>query len=648
MPPRRRGTGCGCGSSPGTAGSSDLDVELLLVALAPDLDTRFERLYGYLNDDVTRRRATIGLALRAVGRPAGRRARPGPGRARTRRCVRPGCWSIEDADRPFLTAALRVPDRVAAPPARRRRRRPGATPACSPKPSPLVRRPRRRLARALRRGVRLVLCARARPAGRRRRSPSPHWPGTVAGARASTCPARHRAPTAGAIARSWCARRCCAGGVVAGPVEALADAAPGAVRRLADAPVPVRARTGPARGTRSGATAVPLLDAEAGPPNAGAARAPRGASVSGPTGRRRPRHRSATAHFVLAPAAGRAGGPGGPSAALRRGGRRRRDICARRARAERGRARTPGPADRAGGRLGRPRAARPRSRQLHELAARARHRERVLDEWRMRPGGGRGTRRHRPVRRRFGHRQDDVGRGRSPASSASTSTRSTWPRSSTSTSARRRRTSSASSPRPSGVNARAALRRGRRHLRQAQRGPRRPRPVRQHRERLPAAAHGDLRRARHARDEPARQHRRRLHPPPRRVVDFPEPDEALRRGLWGRCLAPALPRADDLDLEFCAAAFELSGGNIRSVAITAAYRAAAADEPIGDGRRHRAPCSRSTASSAGWWWNRSSGPTSPLPDRAPRLPPRRLARRLRPEEPLVRLVGSLVVTLECP
>ncbi|NEB79663.1 ATP-binding protein, partial [Streptomyces sp. SID14478] len=31
-------------------GLTPLDVDLLLVALAPDLDARFERLYGYLND----------------------------------------------------------------------------------------------------------------------------------------------------------------------------------------------------------------------------------------------------------------------------------------------------------------------------------------------------------------------------------------------------------------------------------------------------------------------------------------------------------------------------------------------------------------------------------------------------------------------
>ena len=52
------------------AGLDELDVDLLLVALAPDLDSRFERLYGYLNDDVTRRRATIGLSLELCGASA--------------------------------------------------------------------------------------------------------------------------------------------------------------------------------------------------------------------------------------------------------------------------------------------------------------------------------------------------------------------------------------------------------------------------------------------------------------------------------------------------------------------------------------------------------------------------------------------------
>ena len=57
-------------------GLTDLDVEILLAALVPDLDARFERLYGYLNDDVTRRRATVGLALEiGAARPTAAAAR---------------------------------------------------------------------------------------------------------------------------------------------------------------------------------------------------------------------------------------------------------------------------------------------------------------------------------------------------------------------------------------------------------------------------------------------------------------------------------------------------------------------------------------------------------------------------------------------
>ncbi|HEY0641227.1 MAG TPA: ATP-binding protein, partial [Pseudonocardiaceae bacterium] len=64
------------------------------------------------------------------------------------------------------------------------------------------------------------------------------------------------------------------------------------------------------------------------------------------------------------------------------------------------------------------------------------------------------------------------------------------------------------------------------------------------------------------------------------VVDFPLPDVPLRRALWDRCLGPALPRADDLDLDFLASAFDLAGGHIRSAAVTAAYLAADATRPV--------------------------------------------------------------------
>jgi SpoVK/Ycf46/Vps4 family AAA+-type ATPase len=65
------------------------------------------------------------------------------------------------------------------------------------------------------------------------------------------------------------------------------------------------------------------------------------------------------------------------------------------------------------------------------------------------------------------------------------------------------------------------------------------------------------------------------------IVDFPMPDAGLRRTLWDRCLGPYVPRGEDLDLDFCAQAFEFSGGAIRSVAVTAAYLAADKGGPVG-------------------------------------------------------------------
>ncbi|BDU01043.1 MULTISPECIES: ATP-binding protein [Nocardia] len=39
------------------------DLDLLLIAAAPEIDLRYERLFGYLQDDVSRRRASVDLAL---------------------------------------------------------------------------------------------------------------------------------------------------------------------------------------------------------------------------------------------------------------------------------------------------------------------------------------------------------------------------------------------------------------------------------------------------------------------------------------------------------------------------------------------------------------------------------------------------------
>ena len=51
-------------------GLAPFDLDLLVVALAPDLERRYERLYAYLQDDVSRRRPTVDLALNLLCRSA--------------------------------------------------------------------------------------------------------------------------------------------------------------------------------------------------------------------------------------------------------------------------------------------------------------------------------------------------------------------------------------------------------------------------------------------------------------------------------------------------------------------------------------------------------------------------------------------------
>jgi hypothetical protein len=44
-------------------GLSPFDIDVVMITLAPELDLRYERLYAYLQDDVSRKRPTVDLAL---------------------------------------------------------------------------------------------------------------------------------------------------------------------------------------------------------------------------------------------------------------------------------------------------------------------------------------------------------------------------------------------------------------------------------------------------------------------------------------------------------------------------------------------------------------------------------------------------------
>jgi hypothetical protein len=58
------------------------------------------------------------------------------------------------------------------------------------------------------------------------------------------------------------------------------------------------------------------------------------------------------------------------------------------------------------------------------------------------------------------------------------------------------------------------------------------------------------------------------------VIDFPRPDAASRARLWRGMFPRSAPLDRDADLDFLAASFELTGGEIRTVALDAAYAAA--------------------------------------------------------------------------
>jgi DNA polymerase III delta prime subunit len=62
------------------------------------------------------------------------------------------------------------------------------------------------------------------------------------------------------------------------------------------------------------------------------------------------------------------------------------------------------------------------------------------------------------------------------------------------------------------------------------------------------------------------------------VVDFPFPDVDHRRKIWQRVF-PTAARIETIDTN-ALARLEIAGGNIRSIAVNAAFLAAAADEPI--------------------------------------------------------------------
>jgi AAA+ superfamily predicted ATPase len=64
------------------------------------------------------------------------------------------------------------------------------------------------------------------------------------------------------------------------------------------------------------------------------------------------------------------------------------------------------------------------------------------------------------------------------------------------------------------------------------------------------------------------------------AVDFPFPEAEYRQHIWETLFPPDVPRASNLDFDLLARRFKLTGGSIRNIIVASAYLAAAEDKPV--------------------------------------------------------------------
>ncbi|AJF69451.1 ATPase [Streptomyces vietnamensis] len=568
-------------------GLSPLDLDLLLVAMAPDLDARFERLYGYLNDDLTRRRPTVGLALELCGlggaSPARFRLAPGAP------LIAHGLVEVTEPERPPLSRVLAVPDRVTAhllggtrPDARltgvlgEAREDPTAEAADV-----------HRAAAAAGTGVGLVHLRSRGGDAEGLATAALHAAGLGPLVLDAVALARRSADVP-ALARVIALEaRLTGAGVVLGPLTALPGEPAERARTLSSLCAELRGIPLFTHGTTGwdpawAADTPVVLNVEAPSPERQAARwrhaldRAAGDAVTGDVealARAVAAHRldsgqlrrAADAAVRTATIEGRQVGPGDLRTAVRAQNGAGLDRLARRV--------EPG--------VGWDDLVLPPTthRRLRELALRARHREQVLGQWGMRPGGGRG----RGVIALFA---GESGTGKTMSAEVVAAdlgmdlyvvdlstvvdkyigeTEKNLERIFTEASAvnavllfdeadaifGKRSEVKDAHDRHANIESAYLLQRM-------------------------ESFDGIAVLTTNLRANLDEAFTRRLDV----VADFPVPDAGQRLALWDRCLGDRLPRGDDLDLAFCADRFELAGGSIRACAVTSAYLAAESGEPL--------------------------------------------------------------------
>jgi len=557
-----------------TFGLDPVDVDLLLVGVAGDVDPRFERFFGYLNDDVTRRRPSAAVALELAGVPLSSAA--GHTRLLHGPLVTGGLVELDEPDRPFPGRALCVPDRVTSfllgsdePDAAI-----GPVLAALPDAAWGDARP---LARALEHGVTLVYL-REPPTGSGRVLAVEAL--RLCGQRALLLDLERlcRLPDAERLARVAAREaRLSGAGLVAGPAGALRDQ-PLLLHHLVAAPQPLLL-VGDTSWDPAWSAEPPLV-VEVPASTQEERRGLWRLALDGVAGDEQ--DLECTSLFRLRPEeVSRAARSARVQAALSPDGHVTTAHLRLGARAENGSAlerlaRRVEPA------VGWDELVLPAPvlTALREVALRARYRERVLGEWRMRPGGGRGQ----GVVALFA---GDSGTGKTMSAEVIAhelglelyvvDLATVVDKYVGETEKNLERIFAAAA----GVNAvllfdEADAVFGKRS------------EVRDAHDRYANIESAFLLQrmetfdglavlATNLRANIDEAFTRRLDV----IVDFPLPDPEHRLALWDRCLGRAVRRAPDVDLRFCAHAFELAGGSIRSAAVTAAYLAAADAGVIG-------------------------------------------------------------------
>ncbi|MFD7425594.1 ATP-binding protein [Streptomyces sp. NPDC059818] len=567
---------------------SPLDLDLLLIAVAPDLDARFERFYGYLNDDLTRRRPTVGLALELCGLAGATAARfrLAPGAP----LVDGGLLEVTEPERPPLSRVLAVPDRVSGHllgNARPDARLAGVLGEAGEDPTAEAAEVHRAAA-AAGTGTGLVhlrsrggdaeglATAALRAAGLR-----PLVLDAAALARRSA-----DVPELARIAAREA--RLTGAGAVLGPVEALPAEPAERARTLGALCAALRGIPLFTHGTTGwdpawAADAPVVLTVAAPSPGRQAARwrhaLDRAAGDGSATGDAELLARAVAAHRLDSGQLRRAADAAVRTAALA-GGPVRPDDLQSAVRAQNG-AGLDRLARRVEPGVGWDDLVLPplTHRRLRELALRARHREQVLGQWGMRPGGGRG----RGVIALFA---GESGTGKTMSAEVVAAdlgmdlyvvdlstvvdkyvgeTEKNLERIFTEASAvnavllfdeadaifGKRSEVKGAHDRHANIESAYLLQRM-------------------------ESFDGIAVLTTNLRANLDEAFTRRLDV----VADFPVPDSGQRLALWDRCLGDRLPRADDLDLGFCADRFELAGGSIRACAVTAAYLAAESGSPL--------------------------------------------------------------------